>query len=124
MWCDVGVGKDYREIVAWQRAVDFAEHAYRFTSQWPKEERYSLTDRIRRAAVAIAANIAEGQGRNSTKEFVHFLGIAHGSLREAETYLLLAFRLKYYDEATYNQLMQEAGEIGKPLRGLIRSLRQ
>lgn len=124
MRCDVGVGKDYRDIVAWQRAIDFAEHVYHFTSQWPREERYSLTDQLRRAAVAIAANIAEGQGRNSTKEFVHFLGIAHGSLREAETYLLLALRLKYYDEATYNKMMPEATEIGKPLRGLIRSMRQ
>jgi four helix bundle protein len=85
---------------------------------------FGLTNQIRWAAVSIPANIAEGQGRNSLKQFVYFLGIANGSLREAETYLMLAFRLRYYDETTFEDVTHQATGVGNPLRGLIRKLRQ
>jgi four helix bundle protein len=120
----VVTGQSYRDLASWQRAMDLVEHIYRVTGTWPKEEMFSLTNQIRRAAVSIPADIAEGQGRNTAKEFVYFLGIANGSLREVETYLMLGFRLQYYDETTFEELMHQATEVGNPLRGLIRKLRQ
>jgi four helix bundle protein len=117
-------GQSYRDLVSWQRAMDLVEHIYRLTGTWPKAEAFGLTNQIRRAAVSIPANIAEGQGRNSPKEFVYFLGIANGSLREVETYLMLAFRLQYYDGTTFEEVMHQATEGGNPLRGLIRKLRR
>jgi four helix bundle protein len=117
-------GQSYRDLVSWQRAMDLVEHIYRLTGTWPKAEAFGLANQIRRAAVSIPANIAEGQGRNSPKEFVYFLGIANGSLREVETYLMLAFRLQYYDGTTFEEVMHQAMEVGNPLRGLIRKLRR
>lgn len=116
--------QSYRDLIAWQRAIEVVEHTYRITREWPKEEMYGLTQQVRRAAVSVPANIAEGQGRNNPKEFVHFLGIAHGSLREVETYLVIASRLQFSDEHTNRDLMDKADEVGKLLRGLIRSIHQ
>ena len=78
-------GQDYRDLFAWQHAMNLVESVYRVTREWPKEEAYGLTNQIRRAAVSVPSNIAEGQGHNSAKEFLHFLGIANGSIREFET---------------------------------------
>lgn len=117
-------GQDYRDLFAWQHAMDLVESVYRLTHEWPKEEAYGLTNQIRRAAVSIPSNIAEGQGRNSTKEFLHFLGIANGSMRELETQMLIATRLHYTDESTCNAVMKQAADAGNLLRGLIRSLRE
>jgi four helix bundle protein len=83
-------GQSYRELVAWQRAVDLVEAVYRETQTWPREEIYGLTNQARRAAVSIPANIAEGQGRVSAKEFGHHLVIAYGSVCELETHLVIA----------------------------------
>ena len=118
------VRESYEGLVAWQRAVDFVVSIYRLTRDWPKEEQYGLTSQIRRAAASIPANIAEGQGRNSPKEFVHFLGIANGSMREVETFLAIAARLEFFDQMTFEEMMNQATEVGKPLRGLIRRLRE
>src|SRR6476619_3552207 len=96
-------GQGYQDLVAWQRAMDLTERVYRLTSTWPKGEVFGLTSQIRRAASSVPANIAEGQGRNGPKEFLHFLGIANGSMREVETYLILAFRLQYCDKATFDE---------------------
>ncbi len=86
--------KNYRELVVWQKAMTFVELVYRATRQFPREELYGLTNQLRRAAVSVPSNIAEGQGRFSTREFLSFLSIARGSLREAETQLMIAQRLK------------------------------
>jgi four helix bundle protein len=117
-------GQDYRDLFAWQHAIDLVESIYRLTREWPKEEAYALTNQIRRAAVSIPSNIAEGQGRNTTKEFVHFLGVANGSVRELETQILIAARLHYTDEAACAAIMKQATDTGNLLRGLIRSLRE
>jgi hypothetical protein len=77
--------KNYRELIVWQKAMDLVEEVYKSSRDFPREEVYALTSQIRRAAVSIPSNIAEGQGRKSTNEFLHHLSIAHGSLREVET---------------------------------------
>ncbi len=117
-------GQDYHDLFAWQHAMNLVESVYRLTREWPKEEAYALTNQIRRAAVSVPSNIAEGQGRNTTKEFVHFLGVANGSLRELETQILIAARLQYTDEPTCAMVMKQATDAGNLLRGLIRSLRE
>ncbi len=86
--------KDYSELIAWQKAMDLVERVYDASRQFPKEELYACKQ-IRRAAVSIPSNIAEGQGRRSTNEFLHHLSYAHGSLREVETQILIAGRLGY-----------------------------
>ncbi len=116
-------GQNYRDLVAWQKAMDLVVDIYRATEQWPRHEQYALTSQVHRAAISVPANIAEGQGRTSAKEFLHHLSIANGSLREAETYLLLAQRLDYVDATTSEDLLRQTAEAGRLLLGLMRSLR-
>jgi four helix bundle protein len=114
--------KNYRELVAWQKAMDLVTMVYDVTQQWPKTEVYGLTNQIRRAAVSIPSNIAEGQGRASTKEFLHHLSMARGSLLEVETQLLIAQRLGYTAPEAATQLLAGTAEAGRLLNGLYRSL--
>ena len=114
--------KNYRELIAWQRAMDLVEEIYKSTRDFPREEIYALTGQIRRAAVSIPSNVAEGQGRRSTNEFLHHLSIAYGSLREVETQILIAHRLQYLTGAKTERLMDVAGEVGRLLNGLMASL--
>ena len=116
---------DYRQLVAWQKSIDLAEKIYIQTSSYPKEERYSLTSQMRRAAVSIPSNIAEGQGRRSTdEEFVRFLLMALGSLCELETQLELSVRLKFISSDRAGELRPAVDEVGRLLNGLIRSKRR
>ena len=103
--------------------MDLAVGVYEATHRWPKDEVDGLTAQLRRAGVSIPSNIAEGQGRGNPREFLHFLSIAHGSLREVETQLLLAQRLGYLDAPVATELMNLCGEVGRLLQGLMRSLR-
>jgi four helix bundle protein len=112
----------YRELVAWQRAVDLVERIYRMTAAWPREEIYGLTNQTRRVAVSVPANIAEGRGRSSPKEFAHHLSIAYGSLCELETHLLIAHRLAFMDDTTFDELIDQTTGVAKPLRGLMQRL--
>jgi four helix bundle protein len=114
--------RNYADLIVWQKAMDFVECLYRVTADFPKEELYGLTSQVRRAAVSVPSNIAEGQGRQSEREFRRFLRMAHGSLREAETQLRIAERLKYISQACGLKLLESAAEIGRLLNGLIRSL--
>ena len=116
-------GQNYRDLVAWQKAMDLVVDIYRATEHWPGHEQYALTSQVHRAAISIPANIAEGQGRTSAKEFLHYLSIAHGSLREVETYVLLGERLEYLDTAKSSALMDLAAEVGRLLNGLRKHLR-
>lgn len=100
-----------------------AKEAYRLSAQFPKHEIYGLASQLQRSAVSLPSNIAEGHGRNSHKEFNHFLGIALGSLAELETQLILAQHLNYLSEVEINPALQNADEIGKMLKGLQKSLR-
>lgn len=116
--------RNYQDLIAWQRSMDFVEEIYSSTRVFPREEVYSLTNQLRRAAVSIASNIAEGQGRQTTPDFCRHLSIAYGSLREAETQILIAHRLGYLSAAATDHLIVIAGEIGRLLNGLMNSLRK
>lgn len=116
--------RNYLDLVAWQRAMDLVEMVYCLTQRFPKEEVYGLTAQVRRAVVSIRSNIAEGEGRESKQEFLHFLSIAHGSLREVETQLRIAVRLKYLRDEDLNTTQQLCEETGRILNGLMKSLRK
>jgi four helix bundle protein len=111
----------YRELVVWQKAMDLVEAVYQATSHFPGTEIYGLTSQARRAAVSIPSNVAEGQGRSTTRDFLHFLSLAQGSLMEVETQITIAQRLGYIDEPLERNLLESTAEIGL-LNGLSRSL--
>ena len=115
-------GKNYTELIAWQRAMDLVEAVYTATASFPADERFGLTSQLRRAAVSVPSNIAEGQGRRSVNEFLHRLSIAHGSLREVETQLFIALRLDYLEQTESGALMSLAAEVGRLITGLSNSL--
>lgn len=114
--------RNYTDLIAWQKAIDLVELVYHLSGGFPPDERFGLTSQIRRAAVSIPSNIAEGQGRWTTGEFVHFLGIAHGSLREVETQAVIAVRLKFVPADHADPVHRLAGEVGRLINGLRNSL--
>jgi len=101
-----------------------AERAYHVTALFPKEEVYGMTSQIRRAAASIAANIAEGYGRDNSGSFIQFLRMSQGSLKELETHLLLSARVSLVPTASIEPLLQQCDELGKMLRSLIRSIQR
>ena len=115
--------RSYEDLLAWQRAMDLVDAVYSATRSWPSDERFGLTSQIRRAAVSVPANIAEGQGRNGRAEFVHHLGIANGSLSEVETMVRIATRQRFHDSPTQDNVLGIARETGRLIHGLLRSLR-
>jgi four helix bundle protein len=118
------VVRNFRDLIAWQKAMDFAEMVYRATGSFSKEEIYGLRAQVRNAASSVPANIAEGQGRKSTNEFCHFLSIAHGSLCESHTHLLLSERLGYVTHSAIADLIEHAEEVARLINGLLDSLRR
>ena len=118
------MSEKYRDLLVWQRAMELVKEIYRVTKSFPKEEVYGLTAQIRRAAIAVSSNIAEGKGRYSTADVNHFLVQARGSLYELETQVLIATDLKYLSEAESKKLLDRSDEVAKLLNGLIRSLRE
>ncbi len=114
--------RDYRDLEVWQRSMDLAEAIYSLSRHLPKEETYGLAAQMRGAAVSVAANIAEGQARNTKGEFKQFLGIACGSLAELETEILLAGRVGLVDGETSGNVLSMCQTTGKMLNGLLRSL--
>ena len=115
--------KSYQDLEVWKKSIELAEKTYKLSAHFPAEERFGLTSQIRRAAVSVAANIAEGAERNGTGGFLQFLGIASGSLAEVETYLILFGRLGMATQEQIEPLLVQASEIGRMLSGLKRSLR-
>jgi four helix bundle protein len=118
------VARSYRELLVWQKAKALAAQIYRATEQFPKPETYGLTSQIRRAAVSVPPNIAEGQGRLTSGEFCHFLGQARGSLLELDTQLAIALDLNYLQPDRYKALDQDTYQILGLLNRLIESLRK
>jgi len=110
--------RNYRDLVAWQRAMELAEQVYSATKRFPAEERYVLTAQVRKSAVSIPSNIAEGHGVHSDRVLRRHLAIAMGSLCELETQLLLASRLGYIEEAEFERLMAATSEVGRLTTGL------
>lgn len=107
---------DHKKLDAWKYSMDLVEHIYRITSNFPKSEIYGLTSQIRRSAVSIPSNIAEGAARDSNKEYHRFLGISVASLSELETQLLIAIRLKYINDS--KELLEEITNLRKIIIGL------
>jgi four helix bundle protein len=114
---------NFRELLVWRRSQDLALEVYRSTSSFPSEERYGLTAQMRRAAVSVSSNIAEGCGRQGDRELARFLQIARGSVRELECQLHISSKLGYIEAAVYTKLDSETQEISRMLNRLIRSFR-
>jgi four helix bundle protein len=114
--------RQYQELIAWQKAMDLVVRVYEVTEAFPPKELFALTNQLRRAAVSIPSNIAEGQGRQTTRDFLRYLSIARGSLQEVETQILIAFRLGYVKEPSQAQLIERISEVGRLVSGLYRSL--
>ena len=111
--------ESYKDFIVWQKSVDLAVEVYKLVKFLPKNETYGLSDQMRRAAISIPSNIAEGQGRNSTKDFVHFLSIARGSQKELETQIYICTRLEYFSEEETAKAVGLCEEVGKMLNTLI-----
>ena len=116
------MGDAYRDLIAWRKATHLALEIYRSTQKFPKDELYELTSQMRRAAVSVASNIAEGKGRYSRKEFVQFLYRARGSLLELETQLIIAQELDYVESLAARGIERETHELGRILNGLTTSV--
>ncbi len=114
--------KSYRDLQVWQKSMALAEACYSLTKSFPRDEMYGMTSQIRRSAASVAANIAEGHGRELTGLFVQFLRTSQGSLKELETHLILAERVGLVADKSSDQVLGQCDEIGRMLRSLIRSL--
>ena len=111
--------KSYQDLVVWQKAMDLTVAVYKLSGTFPSDERFGLVSQVRRSSASGAANIAEGFGRESKGDFVRFLRIAQGSLKETETHILLSVRLSMVENGDVRNIMSLAEEVGKMLRSLI-----
>jgi four helix bundle protein len=116
--------RDYRKLFAWQKAIELVTAVYDATRSFPKEELFVLTSQLRRAAISVPSNIAEGQGRGQGREFCHHLRIAYGSLLELETQLIVANALGYLPAKKIDALLDRSAEVGRLLNGLLKSVRE
>ncbi|MBV8069924.1 MAG: four helix bundle protein [Acidobacteriaceae bacterium] len=114
--------QSYRDLAVWQRAMNVAVDCYRATPRFPKHETYGLTAQLHRAAVSVAANIAEGRSRQHTREFLYHLSVAYGSLAELETHIEIALRLAYLPSEEAHRLLSDCAQIGRMINGLLTSL--
>ena len=115
---------NFKDLIVWQRSMAFVVHIYQCTQSFPPEEIYGLTSQIRRAAVSIPSNIAEGQSRRSDPTFAHHLDIAFGSAAELETQLVIANEINYLTSIDYEPLVSELSAIVKMLHGLRSKLKR
>jgi four helix bundle protein len=115
--------KSYRDLQVWQKAMDLVVESYKVAALLPKNEVYSLATQIRRAAVSIPANIAEGHGREHLGDYLHHLSCANGSLMELETHFLIASKLSYITDPQLESVLKSAAELGRMLAGLIGKLK-
>jgi four helix bundle protein len=116
--------RSYRGLRVWNEGMALAEDCYRLTRTFPRDELYGMTSQIRRAAASIPANIAEAYGRENRGEYIQFLRVAQGSLKELETHLLLSQRVHLADEKSFKPVLDQCETVGKMLRALIRSLQK
>jgi len=113
----------FRKLIVWQKAMQFVSHIYAITATYPKHEMFGLIDQLRRAAVSVPLNIAEGSGAGSDKEFIRFLHIAGRSLYEVITAIEIAIQLKFGKKELNEKLINEADELGAMITGLIKRLK-
>lgn len=116
--------RPHQNLDLWKRSIELAVSVYRQTETFPKEEKFGLTQQLRRAAVSVASNVAEGAARSSTKEFRKFLAYSQGSVSEVSTQLTIAIRLHYIGQDDYLQLDEDLDDIGRMITGLSRSLKR
>ena len=116
--------QDYRDLVVWQRAIDFVAEIYRLSARFPRDEQFGLTAQIRRASVSVTSNIAEGSGRATSRDLMNFLSYARGSLKEAESLLFVAQRLGFVRADDCTQSLHLADETSRMLTGLRSSVRK
>ena len=114
--------KTYRDLQAWQKSMTLVTEIYKILKSFPKDEIYGLTSQMKRCAISIPSNMAEGYGRNSTNEYIHFLRIATGSLYELQTQLEISTNLNYLDKDSFAKLYESSREIERMLSSLIRKL--
>ncbi len=115
--------KNYKELIVWQKGIELAVEIYRIIDLFPSKEKYALSNQMQRAVISISSNIAEGWGRGTTKEYIYFLHIARGSLMELETQIIIAFKLKYIDQNSYNKVSDLIKSIAMMLNKLISKLK-
>lgn len=113
---------DFKQLLVWQKSIIFVEKIYRCVRSFPHEEKYALSDQLRRASISIPSNIAEGQARGSAREFLRFLAIAKGSVAEIETQLIIARRLRFLNEDDFNELSMDLNELSRMLYALMKIL--
>ncbi len=111
--------KDYKELLVWQKSMELVAELYRIIKLLPKEETFALSDQMRRAAVSIPSNIAEGYNRNSDKELLQFLYISRGSTAELETQIIIAINLQYFSNSDAEKAMNLCNEVRKMLNSFI-----
>lgn len=111
---------NYKKLAVWKKGIDLATAIYKVTQQFPGEEKYGITSQMRRCAVSISSNVAEGAGRNSDNEFRHFLNIAFGSCSELETQLIISNKLKYITENEFDTISPKLVEVQKMIFTLIK----
>jgi four helix bundle protein len=116
--------RPHEKLDVWKKSIDFVVALYKATESFPKDEKFGLTSQLRRASVSIPANIAEGAGRKSDREFAHFLSNSQGSASEVDTELLIAHRLTLLPESEYLKLRSSLDEIGRMLTGLSHHIQQ
>jgi four helix bundle protein len=114
--------RSYQDLIVWKKGIDLAKRIYMITKKFPSSEIYGLTNQLRRAAVSIPSNIAEGQSRQSTKEFIHFLHISLGSLSELDTQMVIAKELEYLSESDSQPILDAIIELRKMIYALIHQL--
>lgn len=115
--------KSYKDLLIWQKGIDIVTDLYQLVKNFPKEELYALSSQLKRAAVSIPSNIAEGYGRNSTQSYIHFVSISRGSLFELETQLLVAQKLKFFkNEILFSNIMNQITEETKMINSFITKL--
>src|SRR5271156_2595723 len=118
------MGDSYKDLIAWRKAMDLVTEIYRVTRTFPRHELYGLSNQLRRAAVSVPSNIAEGKGHRSDREFGHFLFHAPGSLLEVQTQIMIAKELQYISVGESERVLASADTLGRSLNALINSLRE
>lgn len=117
------MAETYRDLLVWQRSIQMVKQVYAATKSFPREEIYGLTSQMRRATVSVPSNIAEGKGRFSTPDLLHFFTQARGSLLELETQIIISQELDYHSRSAVKQLLTQTSEVGRMLNGFLRAFR-